>query len=628
MSVKLPIIPINTPVLQELPFYNKYILPVIDSLNSLITTKNKYIMILFVFMVSVLLFFTTGIKSKMTANPIATITTLGTIIMFFLLFVNRYDNNNLTKFVFISTFGFLLIFLMVYNPLNLFPQMEALNIFFIVLFISAVIVLIMSYDKLKGIIDVSNPIISPYFKLLYSIISIIISTIFILAIYAVIGGFTNDSIQPGSYIINLLVIFGMLGIMYKYLKDGGFLTHPLSRLIINSVLYLPCLFTNVIDMILTEYYKVNYTNIVLIGIELIFILLYLAYPYVATWLFSGSKGTVLINNPVSLNKYRIVSDFNTLNGTDITISDIKDASTIKVGNTVQALQTTNTNFMDATILNVNTDDGTYDVVYTDQTFEYNVTRKNIQTTGLLKVNGIIKCKQNWIVGTIIRINNISTAEATIYTNTYDISYVKWGSQSSTMPGPSNVLPANIKVLNKMFPTNTKYRFSISCWIFLNSMGATTATNSKFVSILNYANNPNIMYNSKTNELIVAVLSNQPTVATLPSIENDPNHVFNIVYSNKQILLQKWNNFVLNYDSGTLDIFYNGELVQSSINISPNVTYHDLTVGTDNGPNGGICNLTYYKEPLDIISINNLYKMSKLKDTPDIPNNLSLFSFNI
>ena len=80
----------------------------------------------------------------------------------------------------------------------------------------------------------------------------------------------------------------------------------------------------------------------------------------------------------------------------------------------------------------------------------------------------------------------------------------------------------------------------------------------------------------------------------------------IIYVNNNFLLQKWNNIVINYNGGTLDVFINGELVKSSNEVIPYMKIDTLTTGTDNGINGGICNVIYFKTPISLVNIHHIY----------------------
>ena len=89
----------------------------------------------------------------------------------------------------------------------------------------------------------------------------------------------------------------------------------------------------------------------------------------------------------------------------------------------------------------------------------------------------------------------------------------------------------------------------------------------------------------------------------------------IIYSLSHVLLQKWNNIIINYTGGIVDIFYNGELVASANNISPYMEYDALTTGQDNGINGNICNIVYFVKALTIKQIYYLYNTLKDKTPP-------------
>jgi hypothetical protein len=91
----------------------------------------------------------------------------------------------------------------------------------------------------------------------------------------------------------------------------------------------------------------------------------------------------------------------------------------------------------------------------------------------------------------------------------------------------------------------------------------------------------------------------------------------IIHREPGILLQKWNNIIINYNGGTLDIFMNGKLIKSKINVVPYINNTALTVGKDDGINGDICNLIYYKSPMSKSDIYRMYHIFKNKNPPVI-----------
>ena len=95
------------------------------------------------------------------------------------------------------------------------------------------------------------------------------------------------------------------------------------------------------------------------------------------------------------------------------------------------------------------------------------------------------------------------------------------------------------------------------------------------------------------------------ITTNNSNQNDINDI-RVLYRNSDVLLQKWNNIILNYNGGTLDVFYNGELVKSAIEVVPYLKYDMLTVGSNDGISGSVANLVYFREPINVVTVNNIY----------------------
>ena len=155
-------------------------------------------------------------------------------------------------------------------------------------------------------------------------------------------------------------------------------------------------------------------------------------------------------------------------------------------------------------------------------------------------------------------------------------------------------------------------------------------------ILSYGENPAIKYSSVNNTLYITVKQKTNTNEAIEN-ENENDYADNIkniedvkelsfgkevdadgnriIYKHTNVLLQKWNHLVLNYNGGTLDVFYNGKLVKSAIEVVPYMKFDMLTIGKNNGVSGNVANLLYFKNPLDILTINTLYTSVKHRNPP-------------
>ena len=82
-------------------------------------------------------------------------------------------------------------------------------------------------------------------------------------------------------------------------------------------------------------------------------------------------------------------------------------------------------------------------------------------------------------------------------------------------------------------------------------------------------------------------------------------------------LQKWNNMVINYDGGHLDIFMNSKLIRSFPSVVPYMSFDQLTVGEENGLGGGICNVVYFPSSISRERIITNYNLLKNNNPPII-----------
>ena len=180
--------------------------------------------------------------------------------------------------------------------------------------------------------------------------------------------------------------------------------------------------------------------------------------------------------------------------------------------------------------------------------------------------------------------------------------------------------------------NFNYQYGISSWIYIDSAPPNSNPSyQKYTSLLNYGGKPNILYNGKKHTFLIAVTNAHPVPPeTNEGTDVNDNNDFDketeiiegvphrIIYKNANMPLQKWNNVVINYNGGTLDVFLNGELVKSSIEVVPYMTLDTLTIGEKDGINGGICNVVYFNKPLTRTNMFYLYNTVKHL-TPPVTN---------
>jgi len=357
-------------------------------------------------------------------------------------------------------------------------------------------------------------------RILLLLFGIIFSCILIVWLVTNLQSWSNQS-SVGSFILNLIIVIIMLAILYKIITLGDLYKEShIFKLIINIVLYIPCLLVNIVDIVVDlfglakssmpnasplpnvsklsrsiynrakqqyaiETQSSNY--VLLLGFIILVYIVYFTAPYIIT-LFCQQGGKLLINSPTNLNVAQNI--------------------------------------------------GTY------QSLNWSKTLKE-------------------------------------YTNQYGISF----------------------------------------WVFIDAASPNTINGSyrKYTSILDYGNKPNILYNASKNTLIVTIKNvGQKTTGSINSNPIPPEYDDNgdiIVYKNSNVLLQKWNNIIINYNSGILDIFYNGDLVKTVMEVTPYMKLDTLTIGSNQGINGGICNVNYFNTSLSIRQIYYLYNLVKDKTPP-------------
>lgn len=194
-----------------------------------------------------------------------------------------------------------------------------------------------------------------------------------------------------------------------------------------------------------------------------------------------------------------------------------------------------------------------------------------------------------------------------------------------------------KAANCPVEEKKRYHYAISGWFLLNN---SVSTKNQDLEIFNFGDTPKMTYNPYSNELKLT--------STTVNITTGNSEVTEVYNSRKQykaltaaamagsaqrkakfqmlteddeidavIPLQRWNYFVVNYDGKTMDLFLNNKLINRSEFIMPDIQLKPITVGTENGLNGNMCNFAFHKYPLTKEQIRWTYTMLKTQNPPMI-----------
>ncbi len=446
-----------------------------------------------------------------------------------------------------AMFVFFLIFVMVLyfvNPWGLMTNYGGPVVFFTLFAGIVMVIMITIYQYFlanpsKGYLlnDTPSPL-AFIMKSLYVLAALGISFGLIYGALKMMGVFNQDASQADSWghiIFNLLVLCAMLGIIYKLANAGGFLDkNPYYRLILNTLLYIPCLLVSVVNII--------------------------------SQVLGFSKGTSAAFAPPKPFEIKML------------------------------------------------------------------------VLALVLLGG-------YFVWFFFAKHYIQSA------------YLKQGGkQLINQPVPTDVL-TNVSSYQDLSGSDKfNYQYAMSFWFYLDAFPpSTSGAYNKVVPILSYGENPTIKYSSANNTLYITVKQKTDSTPVVDfvqekEIEIKPETVdkwknvqekinnaiekvksmpfgneidadgHRIIYKHPNVKLQKWNHVLLNYNGGTLDVFYNGELVKSAIEVVPYMKFDMLTVGTENGVSGNVANLMYFKYPLDYYTVNTLYTSLRGKNPPVIPSN--------
>tara|TARA_Y100001970_G_scaffold135352_1_gene166633 strand:+ start:2194 stop:5280 length:3087 start_codon:yes stop_codon:yes gene_type:complete len=208
-------------------------------------------------------------------------------------------------------------------------------------------------------------------------------------------------------------------------------------------------------------------------------------------------------------------------------------------------------------------------------------------------------------------------------------------------------------LNKI-NVRQNYNYALSFWVFLHTQGSNYRESyNKYTNILDFGSYPIIDYNISTDTLRVRIgvrlpekcrTKNRDTCCNGKKAKKTvggkklkdgelnmielwcrenmtignpmPDEHYLTVFEKEGLLKrQKWNNIVINYDLGVLDIFINSELVGTWKNVVSYQTSKKIKIGQYDGIAGGICNVIYYPTAIKLFQIHKHYNLLKSTSPP-------------
>jgi len=346
----------------------------------------------------------------------------------------------------------------------------------------------------------------------------------------------------------------------------------IKNLIKYFIFYLPCILIDIIKYLLQDYKNTNKTTIILFCLLILCILVFIIYPYFNSF---NDNGILLINGKHYLNEDIIKYTLKDLN--DLIIKNRKVWYTYTEG--YKSLNSSETNDMTNTVKNNYNKTKNYiedNLTTNSETIQHLMNKYRDEPE---KMDKYVKDK----------INN------SIYLKMqYYIELIK---QKLFLNG---TIPSGFNLDSDMEYT---YHFGISFWLYLDTNMLNN--NDDIVSlIISIGSRPSLYFDQSTRELYVEILDYNSDLKNVKQKRR---------FKTNELLYQKWNHVVMNYVNGQFDLFINNILVHTQKNVSPYINKNDiLKIGSsDNSDMGGISNMIYYEQPLQLSKIKQLFNQKKI-----------------
>ena len=428
------------------------------------------------------------------------------------------------------------------------------------------------------------------------------------------NGLTMLAIFVDILIIVLFIgLFYAVGIFNKKKNDdegkSDKYNNKIYTLLYNLVLYIPCLIIDSMDFLGKEYQSSKRKVIIVLIIEVILILIHFMIPELIKASLQ-QDGKVLLNEPEYLNNENIIAYHGDLfEPAEYTSFDDKDVSFLTklklgfrkmVGLKEGFDELTGNQYMRDLILEIG--DNNELMKKLEKVRKNEESRKRLSQI-LPNTELVIKFLEDYD-----ELNDYSVYDffKEIKSRTYLYFNSIFGELNLLDEATKDLSEYQNSIIDRVDltskPYTKDYNYAISFWVYIDSnIDYGNNSYNKDINIISYGGKPKVSYNGKKRELSVKMLNG--------------NNEYKTAFKTKDLLYQKWNFIVLNYNDGVLDVFINNNLVGTKIIGAPYFNKDSIKIGEDDGINGGICNVIYYEYPLTKSKISTQYNSLKMSERP-------------
>ena len=409
-----------------------------------------------------------------------------------------------------------------------------------------------------------------------------------------------------SFWVTLGLLILILSLFTQTTKKESF-DSPTLELIKTLIMYIPCLITDAIDFIKQDYENTPSTVMIVFILIVLYVLLFYVYPLFVQIQFE-QDGILLISSPRYLNQdvFSITSD--ELKEKILESRPFYDRwfqnwalkqEEERVKDAPIQLEGKQDQDQDSLQLIVPPDSITYPYYARARESFTSLANQDSQWLSLdvfkERIRELYDVSDPYSDDTAKeRMNQFIIDHPSILTLLEKMTYlssVAFASWDTLLYSPQ-VLFAGTQI-----PRNI-YHYALTSWVYLQNIDS-----RDMQLIYSFGSRPSLYYD--------------PVIPALLVITNYGKPNQKIIYKTTQILYQRWNFIVMNYNYGTLDLFVNNHLVGTYPQVVTRLDPDDLLiVGSSKNKNiGGICNMKYYELPIGSRKIHQIYTAFHNKKIP-------------